>query len=60
MGSDSQSVVDTQLRLRGVDGIRIADTSIMPELINGNTNAPVIMIAERAAEFINNEYKVEK
>lgn len=52
MGSDDMAVVDTQLRVHGVDGLRVADTSIMPRLISGNTNAPAIMIGERAAHFI--------
>ena len=52
MGSDQGSVVDTQLRVRGVDGLRIADNSIMPRLVSGNTNATAIMIGERAARFI--------
>jgi len=52
MGSDAASVVDPQLRVRGVDALRIADASVMPRLIGGNTNAPTIMIAERAAELI--------
>jgi choline dehydrogenase-like flavoprotein len=52
MGSDQESVVDTQLRVRGVDGLRIADNSIMPRLVSGNTNATAIMIGERAADFI--------
>jgi choline dehydrogenase-like flavoprotein len=52
MGSDAQSVVDTQLRVRGVSGLRIADASVMPTLIGGNTNAPTVMIGERAADFI--------
>lgn len=52
MGSDPQSVVDTQLRVRGVDGLRIADNSVMPKLVSGNTNATAIMIGERAADFI--------
>jgi choline dehydrogenase len=57
MGSDAGSVVDTQLRVRGVDGLRIADNSIMPRLVSGNTNATAIMIGERAAEFIqSNEF----
>ncbi|MDX3928164.1 MAG: GMC family oxidoreductase N-terminal domain-containing protein [Shinella sp.] len=52
MGSDERSVVDTQLRVRGVDGLRIADNSVMPKLVSGNTNATAIMIGERAADFI--------
>jgi choline dehydrogenase-like flavoprotein len=52
MGSDADAVVDTKLRLRGFTGIRVADASIMPKITRGNTNAPSIMIAERAADFI--------
>lgn len=52
MGSDPMAVVDAQLRVHGLSGLRIADASIMPRIIGGNTNAPTIMIAERAAELL--------
>jgi choline dehydrogenase-like flavoprotein len=49
---DPMAVVDAQLRVHGIDGLRIADASIMPNIVGGNTNAPAIMIGERAATFI--------
>jgi choline dehydrogenase-like flavoprotein len=47
--------VDSQLRVRGVDGVRVADASVMPRLITGNTNAPTMMIGERAAAFVSRQ-----
>ncbi|MGA8004949.1 MAG: GMC oxidoreductase, partial [Burkholderiales bacterium] len=52
MGSDAGAVLDPELRVRGIEGLRVADCSVMPSVIGGNTNAPAIMIGERAAEFL--------
>ena len=52
MGSDSDAVVDPELRVRGVEGLYVADASVMPRLVSGNTNAPSIMIGERCADFV--------
>jgi choline dehydrogenase len=52
MGADPDSVVDERLRLRGVDGLRVADASVMPRIIRGHTHAPTVMIAEKAADLI--------
>jgi choline dehydrogenase len=52
MGVGRDAVVDAERRVRGVDGLRVVDASVMPTIIGGNTNAPTIMIAEKASDMI--------
>ena len=52
MGIDEAAVVDPNLRVHGIENLRVADASVMPTIPSGNTNAPTIMLAERAAELI--------
>jgi choline dehydrogenase-like flavoprotein len=52
MGNDERAVVDPELKVRGIEGLRVADASIMPSITGGNTNAPTMMIGERCAELL--------
>lgn len=52
VGGDRSAVVDAELRVRGVEGLRVVDASVMPTLIGGNTQTPTMMIAEKAADLL--------
>jgi choline dehydrogenase len=57
MGAHDRAVVDTELRVHGLEGLRVVDASVMPAVISGNTNAATIMIAERASDLIRAEMR---
>ena len=54
MGTDNMSVVDEKLKVHGLENLRVVDASVMPEITSGKLNAPTLMIAERASDFILN------
>jgi len=60
MGRDAMSVVDGQLKVYGIDGLRIADASILPRVTTGNTMAPCVIIGERAAAALRNDHKLKE
>ena len=58
MGRDALAVVDARLRVHGVPGLRVVDASVMPRIVSGNTNAPTVMLAERAAAFMREDARL--
>jgi choline dehydrogenase-like flavoprotein len=60
IGNDDLAVVDTKLRVRGIEALRVCDSSVMPLEISANTNAPTIMIAERASDMIRRQGRAER